>query len=124
MRRAFRKDEMPYPADNTIRGTISTSLQRAQGGAGVRSDFHTSNQRKHQENKAQNLMPERMHGLYSGRNNVLDELSGLPRQMLLWHDFIVSKANACTGVRLACTIKGIFVVGRGHGTDGPVVASQ
>jgi hypothetical protein len=41
--------------------------------------------RKCEENKAQDLMPERMDGLYRSRKNVLDELPGLPRQMLLGH---------------------------------------
>jgi hypothetical protein len=42
---------------------------------------------KCEENKAQDLMPERMDGLYRGRKNVLDELPGLASQMLLGHCF-------------------------------------
>jgi hypothetical protein len=40
---------------------------------------------KSEEDKAQDLMPEGMDGLYRSRKNVLDELPGLSRQMLLGH---------------------------------------
>jgi hypothetical protein len=40
---------------------------------------------KCEENKAQHLMPQRMDGFNRSRKNVLDELSGLPRQMPLGH---------------------------------------
>ena len=55
--------------------------------AELRATFQRRNHRNRKENKAQHLMPERMDGLHGGRKNVFDELSGLPRQMLLGHEF-------------------------------------
>jgi hypothetical protein len=91
---------------------------------GARAD----NDCNRKENKAQNLMPERMNRLYSSGNDVLYKLPGLPRQILLGHDFIVSKGRlvpAHTRLYNQGNIRCSAQMGKtGHGTDGPVVASQ
>lgn len=51
------------------------------------------NQSENEENKAQNLVPKGMHRLHGGGHHVLDELAGLPRQIVLRHEFIVAKAK-------------------------------
>jgi hypothetical protein len=100
---------------------------RAQSGVvpqGARADDHCNRK----ENKAQNLMPERMNRLYSGGNHVLYKLPRLPRQILLRHDFIVSKGRlvpAHSRLYNQGNIRCSAQMGKtGHGTDGPVVASQ
>ena len=90
MRRAFRKDEMPYPAMTTIKGTMIASRTGPMV-AELRTTFHVADRRNCKKNKAQNLMPERMDGLHRGGKNVFDELARLLRQMLVGHDFILSK---------------------------------
>jgi hypothetical protein len=55
-------------------------------------DVEDTAPRNYQENKAQNLMPQRMRGLHSGGKNVLYKLAGLAYQMLVGHDSIVSGA--------------------------------
>ncbi len=96
MRRAFRKEEIPYTGGNYNQGDDQHQLARSHVSRDVRRAPAPTMTANHEENKAQNLMPERMDGLYSGGKNVLDKLPGLPRQMLLRHDFIVSKGMTCT----------------------------
>jgi hypothetical protein len=93
----FQKGRNAIPQGQQNQGYYQHQLERPHAVAGM-DKARAQAKRKYQENKAQNLMPERMHRLYSGRNNVLYELSGLPRQMFVLHDFIVSKRSACTGV--------------------------
>jgi hypothetical protein len=42
------------------------------------------------ETKAQNLVPQRMDGLYGSRENVFDKLSGLSTDVLPGHNLIVA----------------------------------
>jgi hypothetical protein len=79
-------------------GYYQHQLERPHAVAGM-DEVRAQTERKYQENKAQNLMPQRMHWLYCRRNYVLDELPGLPRQMLVWHDFIVSKGMLVPSAR-------------------------
>jgi len=68
-------------------------------------DFPARNSGNYKENKAQNLMPERMHRLNGRWENVFYELARVLRQMLVGHDFILSRFNLFQRVR-DCTIKG------------------
>src|SRR5665213_968175 len=62
-------------------------------GSRVACDPKHRDRRKTEENEAQNFVPERMDGLYGRGENVLDELPGLPGQMLLGHYLILSKTR-------------------------------
>lgn len=85
---------------------------------------------KHEKNKAENLMPERMHRLNCCGNNMFYELSRLLREILVAHYSMLSK-----GVVVA-SLSGLYNQGEiglfcghlpvlaGKVTDGPAVASQ
>jgi hypothetical protein len=67
---------------------------------GRRFTYHIrdSVRRNCKENKAQDLMPQRMDRLHGRREYVFNELACLRRQMLPGHDLIVSGSEACPGI--------------------------
>src|ERR1035441_4220970 len=75
-------------------------LHRAHS-VGVPENLPGTDRRKYKENKAKYLMPQRMDRLYGGWKYVLYELARVLRQMLVRHDFILSKVKlvpACQGL--------------------------
>ena len=70
----------------------------------VAKDFPGSDSRNYKENKAKHLVPERVNGLYRSGKNVFYELARVLRQMLMGHDFILSRVNLFRHVS-NCTIK-------------------
>jgi hypothetical protein len=89
---------------------------------GVAPGFPRAEDRKRKKKKADHLMPQRVNGFDGGWNHVPDEMTCLPRQLLLGHVFMVSKYGL-SPPRLACTIKGRCQ--RNHpGTVGRELASE
>jgi hypothetical protein len=78
-----------------------------------------------EENKADDLMPQRMDGLHGGGKNVLHELACVLRKMFVGHDSML------TNVKLVPESAGLYNQGNScmysvsydNGTDGPALAS-
>jgi hypothetical protein len=91
----FQERRNPVPGRDDDQRYDDGDLYRPKAGR-VPEELPTCRRRNGQKNKTQNLMPKRVDRLHRCRENVLDELPGRARQLLLRHDFILSKSGLVT----------------------------